>query len=123
MGGRIEAEHTHGVLVIKVATGTSAPELSAFMARLRTAVVRARAVGPLRVLWDNRAGIPLPPETNEAIRSLLIMPAGSGERVAILVPDSSAKVKARPKLTGTTALFVSEAAALTWLSVGMSAAA
>lgn len=82
---------------------------------LKVAVSEARRCGAIKALWDNRAGRALSVPVAAELRHLLSDPAFPDDRVAILVRDSVAKVRARPSLSAKSALFASENAAKTWL--------
>ncbi|MFT3965906.1 MAG: hypothetical protein QM690_08500 [Sphingobium sp.] len=122
-GVEIGFDAARGVLLCRVA-GAMPPSQEAELSRALTdAVGAARRHGPLRVLWDNRVGVPLSTALSDLLRDLLVERGGVEDRVAIVVPNSMAKAHSRAHMAEGHQLFASENAALTWLSVGASPAA
>lgn len=120
-GYEVTFDAARGNVVCRVMPLFSDVEAPSLKRDLTLAVANARRLGPVRVLWDNRAGRALSADTSEMIRVLLIDRGERTDRVAVLVPDSVAKVRARPSMVGGSELFASENAALTWLAVGKDA--
>lgn len=116
-------DKARGIVLCRIAPGFDGNAGRELAAELAGLVAEARMTGPLKVLWDNRAGRTIAQETTDSVHALFERGRQPGDRIAVVVPNSVAKMHARPRITGGTELFASENAALTWLSVGSAAAA
>ncbi len=120
-GFTVAFDAARGLVVFRINLYFHERNVSALIKQLSDTVAQARASGPLRLLWDNRVGRQIPPSVTEVVRKLLA--GAADDRVAVIVPNSLAKVQARPSMDQNSQLFASENAAIIWLSVGTSVAA
>ncbi|MET0365891.1 MAG: hypothetical protein ABW169_14700 [Sphingobium sp.] len=117
-GLSVRFDMARGLLLCSVTGPLSDVQSSELERALTSVTAAARRHGPLRVLWDNRVGVPLGPILSEMFRTLLVEQGQPEDRVAIIVENSIAKARSRPQMAEGHQLFASENAALTWLSVG-----
>ncbi|MCE7797665.1 hypothetical protein LWE61_14020 [Sphingobium sufflavum] len=122
-GYSVSFDAARGIVLCRISPSFRDEQLPALSRELGPLVDSARAAGPLRALWDNRAGRVLAPATAAAVRAIFVGAGAPQDRIAVVVADSMAKARARPSMDATSQLFASENAALTWLSVGGAAAA
>ncbi len=83
----------------------------------RTALISARrADSTLRLLFDNSRGGVASPKSAKAMGDATRDLWREGDRVAVLTPNSLAKVQAKRTMTTGGQVFISEKAARMWLS-------
>lgn len=116
-GYELAFDRSRGLLTCRIDDAFAERDGYGLRQDLAVAAAKARVAGPLRLLWDNRAGRDIPPDVAETIRALLMDRADPADRVAILVSNSLAKGRSRRAMSGRSEVFASENAALTWLNV------
>jgi hypothetical protein len=122
-GCRTEFDQRRQIVSCQILATFDDADLPTLTFDLRSAIAAARDAGAVRLLWDNRAGRVLSSQATDAIQAIITNGASPDDRVAVLVADSMAKVRSRPSMTATSALFASENAAVTWLNAGRAVAA
>ena len=107
-----------GIVYCSVKGFLSDSESEAFAAELVTklsAARRASRIG-LRMLFDNREGNVFSAKAAEALNVLRAMHDPLRDRAAVLVANSVNKLQAKRTASIGTEIFLSEAAAITWLT-------
>lgn len=122
-GFDIGFDEVRGIVACRIAPELGDWEIKNLAAELEAALSLARTHGHIRLLWDNRANRPFNIRDSNMLAGVTGRFMEAEDRTAILVNGNAAKAATRAKDPGAAALFASENAAYTWLSVGIARSA
>jgi hypothetical protein len=110
-------DETTGTVVLRIKgplADDDAPQLTTDMLDMIALVRLAR--GTVRVLIDNSYGFEFASVAMKALATRLRAAYQAGDRIAVLVPNSIGKLRAKQNVDVATQCFLSETAAMTWLA-------
>jgi hypothetical protein len=115
-GYDLTQDETTGTVVLRINGPLSDEDASRLTTdMLDTIALVRRARGTVRVLIDNTYGFEFVSIAMKALATKLRVAYQAGDRIAVLVPNSVGKMRAKRDLNAATQCFLSETAAMTWL--------